>query len=110
MGGAMLFAGSATTTSAVVTYGLILGSMQGMNQAIQSTVYGHYFGRLHFGSIKGMASTIKVAGTAAGPLLLAVGFDLAGSYTPVLTVAAALPLLLAVVAPFISLVRDGRVR
>lgn len=109
MGAAMLWAGSVSTAGAVIGYGIVLGGMQGMNQAIQSTVYGHYFGRLHFGSIKGMATTIMVAGTAAGPLLLAFGLDLNGSYQPVLWVAASLPILLAVVTPFLPLVRDGRV-
>jgi MFS transporter, OFA family, oxalate/formate antiporter len=109
MGAAMLSATSVATTAAVIGYGVVLGGMQGMNQAIQSTVYGHYFGRLHFGSIKGMATTIMVAGTAAGPLLLAFGFDISGSYQPVLWMAAAIPLLLAAVAPFLPLMRDGRV-
>lgn len=109
MGAAMLSASSVATTGAVIGYGVVLGGMQGMNQAIQSTVYGHYFGRLHFGSIKGMATTIMVAGTAAGPLLLAFGFDLSGSYQPVLWIAAALPLLLGAVTPFLPLMRDGRV-
>lgn len=109
MGAAMLSASSVATTGAVIGYGVVLGGMQGMNQAIQSTVYGHYFGRLHFGSIKGMATTIMVAGTAAGPLLLAFGFDLNGSYQPVLWIAATLPLLLGAVTPFLPLMRDGRV-
>lgn len=109
MGTAMLAATSVSTTGAILAYGVVLGGMQGMNQAIQSTVYGHYFGRLHFGAIKGMATTVMVAGTAVGPLLLAFGFDQNGSYQPVLWFAAALPLILASVAPFLPLIREGRV-
>ncbi|MDF1596277.1 MAG: MFS transporter [Acidimicrobiia bacterium] len=110
MGVAMLGAGSVSTAGAVVVYGVVLGSMQGTSQAVQSTVYGHYFGRLHFGSIKGFASMITVGGSAAGPLLVAVGYDLAGSYEPVLALTAILPIGLAALAPFLRLTRDGRVR
>lgn len=51
MAAAMIIATSIRTTSAVVGYGVLLGGMQGMNQAVQSIVYGHYFGRLRFGAI-----------------------------------------------------------
>lgn len=106
---AMLVAPVASTASAVVGYGVVLGVIQGMNEAIQSTVYGHYFGRLHFGSIKGLATTILVAGTAAGPLVLAWGFDISGSYRPVLSITAALPLALALAAPFFPPLRGDRI-
>lgn len=109
MAAAMFSAGSVATTGAVIGYGVLLGGMQGMNQAIQSTVYGHYFGRLHFGAIKGLATTIMVAGTAGGPLLLAWGYDFSGGYQSVLWVAALFPLVMALVAPFLPLVRDGEV-
>lgn len=109
MAAAMFSAGSIATTGAVVGYGVLLGGMQGMNQAIQSTVYGHYFGRIHFGAIKGLATTIMVAGTAGGPLLLAWGYDFSGGYQSVLWVAALVPLLLSLVAPFLPLMRDGEV-
>lgn len=109
MAAAMLTAPSVATTAAVIGYGVLLGAMQGMNQAIQSTVYGHYFGRLHFGAIKGLATTIMVAGTAAGPLLVAWGFDLSASYQPVLWAASVLPLALAFVVPFLPLRREGRI-
>jgi MFS family permease len=106
---AMFVATSVSTANAVVGYGAVLGVIQGMNEAIQSTVYGHYFGRLHFGSIKGLATTIMVAGTAAGPLVLAWGFDLSGGYRPVLLISAALPLTLALVSPFLPPLRVERV-
>ncbi|MEX1279145.1 MAG: MFS transporter, partial [Acidimicrobiia bacterium] len=93
-----------------LAYGVVLGTMQGMSQALQTTVYAHYFGRLHIGAIKGLSTTILVAGTSVGPLLVALGFDAAGGYRPVLVAAAVAPAVLAVVAPFLPLVRDGRVR
>ena len=106
---AMLGAPHVATVAAVVAYGAVLGTMQGMSQALQSTVYAHYFGRLHLGAIKGLATTVTVAGTAAGPLLLAVGFEAAGSYTPVLAISAILPAALSVISPFLPLARGGRI-
>lgn len=78
--------------------GALLGSTQGLNAAIKASVHAHYFGRRHIGSIKGLASTISVAGTSAGPLVVAVGFDATGSYLTVLLACAALPLLTAFAA------------
>lgn len=106
---AMLAATSIASPTGVVVYGSVLGMMQGMSQAIQSSVYAHYFGRLHIGAIKGLATTITVAGTAAGPLILALGYDMSGSYTPVLIGSAVVPALLAVAAPFLPLARGGRI-
>ncbi|MFP3913627.1 MAG: MFS transporter [Actinomycetota bacterium] len=105
----MLTATAVSTAAGVIAYGAALGTMQGMNQAIQSTVYAHYFGRIHIGAIKGLATTVTVAGAAAGPLLLAVGFDLSGSYAPVLALSATVPALLALASPFLPLRREGRV-
>lgn len=109
MTAAMLAAPTVGTATAVVAYGAVLGTMQGMSQAVQSTVYAHYFGRLHIGAIKGLATTVTIAGTAAGPLLLALGYDASGSYAPVLAVSATVPALLAVASPFLPLTRDGRI-
>jgi len=97
-------------SGSLVLYGVLLGVMQGMMTAIGQTVYAHYFGRAHLGSIKGMVSTITVAGTALGPLAFAVGFEQSGSYRPVLTLAALAPLAIAVIAPWLRLFTPGGVR
>lgn len=109
MVGAMLTATSIASPAGVVVYGSVLGMMQGMSQAVQSTVYAHYFGRIHIGAIKGLATTVTVAGTAAGPLILAVGFDLSGSYAPVLALSAVVPAVLALASPFLPLKRGDHI-
>lgn len=106
---AMLTATSVTSPTGVIVYGSVLGVMQGMSQAIQSSVYAYYFGRLHIGAVKGMATTITVAGTAAGPLIVALGYDLSGSYGPVLAISAIVPAVLALASPFLPLMRGGRI-
>src|SRR5690606_101186 len=63
---AALLAGS----SAMFLYGALLGMTQGLNSAVKSSVHAYYFGRKHIGAIKGFASTLSVAGTAAGPLIV----------------------------------------
>ena len=58
----------------------------------------NYFGRAHFGAIRGMALTAQVGAQATGPLLAGVLHDLTGSYAKGLVTFAALSLLAAFVA------------
>jgi MFS family permease len=76
----------------------------------KANVFAHDFGRKHLGSIKGWVSSTLVFGSAVEPLVFALGYDLLGSYTSTLMTCALPPLGLAAVAPFLRLVRDGRVR
>lgn len=110
MAAVMLLATHVTAGPTLIVYGLLFGTMQGMSGAITSTVYPHYFGRAHQGAIKGVISTIGVAGTAAGPLLLALGFGASGSYRPVLTAAAFVPAAIALFAFSVRLVTPTGVR
>lgn len=77
-------------------YGVLLGTAQGMKGTITGSAYAYYFGRRHIGAIKGLATTLSVAGTAVGPVVLSFGKDLAGSYVPALLLAATPVLLLGV--------------
>jgi sugar phosphate permease len=106
---ALLFAPHVATVPMILAYGGVLGTMQGMSGTLQASVYAYYFGRKHIGSIKGFASTLTVFGSAFGPLLFAVGFETFGSYVLILAVSAVLPLLIAVVAPFLKLKQNGRI-
>lgn len=85
----------------VPVYGAVLGTAQGMHSALQAGVYAHYFGRRHYGAIKGIATTVSIAGTAVGPWLFALGFDLTGSTVTTLVACAALPLVVGLAAPFL---------
>jgi MFS transporter, OFA family, oxalate/formate antiporter len=110
MAGAVLLATHVSPGGMLIAYGVVLGTMQGMSGAINLTVYPHYFGRAHQGAIKGVVATITVAGTAAGPLLLALGQQFSGSYRPVLMVAALAPLVIGVVAQSLKLITEDSVR
>ena len=98
---AMLLVGSVSDMRGVILYGTVLGVMQGSWMPISASVYAKHFGRLHLGSIKGLVSTVGVAASALGPLLFSLGFDLFGSYGPVLLIASLLPLALIIAAPFV---------
>ena len=100
--GALALAPQVGGPQMMLVYGGLFGIFQGMQGAIQGSVYAHYFGREHIGSIKGFVTTLSVAGTAFGPFLFAVGLEVLGSYVPTLLLCALLPLTVAVAALFIK--------
>lgn len=107
---AIILAGRANTPELVLLYGAVLGLGNGMKGAIGGSVYAYYFGRKYLGAIKGSATTVTVGGTALGPFLYALGYEAMGSYVPVLLMTASVPLVLALLAPFLRPRRpDGTV-
>jgi MFS family permease len=97
---AILLAGVVDSPGLALLYGSLLGLANGIKGAVGGSVYAHYFGRRHLGAIKGAAITITVAGTAVGPLLYGLGYEVAGNYLPVLLASTVAPLAVALVAPF----------
>ena len=81
-------------------YGIVLGCLSGLQRTVSTVVYASYFGRLHLGAISGISSTILVAGSALGPLPMALARDLLGEYNQALHLLSILPLLLAIVSLF----------
>lgn len=83
-----------------VLYGLVLGAAGGSIRGIEAAAFARYFGPRHIGSIRGVATAINLASTAAGPLVLSVGRDLIGGYHLPVVCLAALPLGVAVLSVF----------
>lgn len=81
-----------------IFYGIILGTMSGLQRTISTVVWAKYFGRTHLGSITGLASTIMVAASALGPMPMGVARDWLGSYHEVLIVLSIIPLGLTVLS------------
>lgn len=52
-----------------------------------------YFGRPHFGAVKGITMSLVIAASALGPLPLALSKDLLGHYKPALMGLLVLPVL-----------------
>lgn len=94
-----------STTAEVWVYGGVFGVSQGMQQALLGSAYAHYFGRLHHGTIRGLANTVFIGGTAIGPALLALGPDFLSGFAPILWILTPIPLLLGVAA-FVGWIAD----
>ncbi|MES3628750.1 MAG: MFS transporter [Longimonas sp.] len=94
MGGAPF----ASTPTLVWAYGFLFGVAQGTQNALLGSAFAYYFGRAHHGSVRGFAATIFVAGTALGPVLLALGPDFLSSFTPVLWASAPLAVVVGLAA------------
>ena len=65
-------------------YALGFGLVMGGGAVIDSAVWTNVFGRAHQGSIRGFVMTVLVAGTAIGPVIFGLGYDIWGDYTGVL--------------------------
>ncbi|SDP63227.1 MFS transporter [Halobacillus aidingensis] len=86
-------------TGAVI-YGVVWGIVNGFERIVLSIVWPNYFGREHLGSIKGLAQTVMVLGSAFGPLPFGIFYDWFGGYQEILWVMIALPLLAAIFSLF----------
>lgn len=64
-------------------------------------VWPNYFGLKNLGSIKGLAQTVMVIGSALGPLPLAFAFEQFGSFNEAILMLMILPLL-GTIAAFMS--------
>lgn len=84
-----------------ILFGVVMGSMMGLQRTVSTVAWPTYFGRLHLGSIAGFASTILIAASALGPMPMGIARDLLGSYNLTLTILSIMPLSLAVVSLFI---------
>ncbi len=93
IGGAAMVATTGLATIAepgvlAAVYGLAGGLALGSIGSAATALMPKWFGVDHIGAIKGVATSIIVAGSAVGPLALSVGNDVAGSYVPVIVAAA----------------------
>jgi MFS family permease len=73
-------------------YALSFGLVMGGGGVIDSAVWTNVFGRAHQGSIRGFVMTVLVAGTAIGPVIFGLGYDMWGAYTGVLYLGIAISL------------------
>jgi MFS family permease len=94
-GGMMGLLPAVDTTIEVWAYGGVFGVTQGMQQALLGSAYAYYFGRLHHGTIRGLANTVFIGGTAIGPAVLALGPDLLSGFAPILWIVTPIPLAIA---------------
>jgi sugar phosphate permease len=84
-----------------LAYGVLFGANNAANITFFGYMWARYFGRRHLGSIQGAGQMIGVVGASAGPLPLAISFDLTGGYQEAMLMLAALPLICAILALFL---------
>jgi MFS transporter, OFA family, oxalate/formate antiporter len=97
----LVMAHSLDSVALAMTYGVLLGTVSGLQRIVSTVVWATYFGRRYLGTITGTTTTIMIAGSALGPMPLGIARDLLGSYNLALNISALLPLMLAVLALFL---------
>lgn len=90
--GAIALAGVLDSLSVILAYGTLVGLSIGISNALSASVWAHYFGRAHLGSIKGFVQTLAIVGTAIGPISYGLAYDWLGTYQSILRLSAILPL------------------
>ena len=89
---ALAAAGYVTPGWSAIGYGVAIGVAGNSFRILEATAFPACFGLTHIGAIRGVVHTLAVAGSAFGPVLLALGHQWAGSYRPVVLILTALPL------------------
>jgi MFS family permease len=87
-------------------FAVSLGTGQGIFMSVRSTLWVRYYGRAHLGKIRGTLTTVEVAASSTGPLLMGTAHDLFGSYNDILTVFAALTVPMIIVTLFATPPRE----
>ncbi|WP_337957770.1 MFS transporter [Guptibacillus spartinae] len=87
--------------SLAIVFAVIWGVIGGFERITLNIIWPNYFGREHLGSIKGIATTTMVIGSAFGPLPFGIAFDFFGGYTEILLMILIFPIL-GSIAAFLS--------
>ncbi|MGM7700395.1 MFS transporter [Pseudalkalibacillus sp. Hm43] len=76
-----------------ILFGIVWGIVNGLERITLSIIWPDYFGRKYLGSIKGIAMTTMVIGSAFGPLPYGFAFDLFGGYSEILLLTMIFPII-----------------
>lgn len=75
-----------------IAFGVMWGIVNGFERIVLNIVWPNYFGREHLGSIKGLAQTVMVTGSALGPLPFGIFYDWLGGYQEVIILTMIFPI------------------
>ncbi|MBN8237094.1 MFS transporter [Halobacillus kuroshimensis] len=84
--------------AAAVGFGCLWGVVNGFERIVLNIVWPNYFGRAHLGSIKGLAQTVMVIGSALGPLPFGIFYDWLGGYQEIIVLTVLFPVTATVLA------------
>ncbi|WP_349409805.1 MFS transporter [Pseudalkalibacillus sp. SCS-8] len=76
-----------------ILFGVVWGIVNGLERITLSIIWPDYFGRKYLGSIKGLAMTTMVIGSAFGPLPYGFAYDLFGGYSEILLLTMIFPII-----------------
>jgi sugar phosphate permease len=83
-----------------IIFGVVWGFIGGFERIVFGIIWPNYFGRKYLGSIKGVAMTMGVVGSAFGPLPFGVAYDIFGGYNEILLLMLIIPFLGSIAAIF----------
>lgn len=102
---AMLAVPAVSPGPSAVAYGMALGASGAAARSLEAGAFPRLFGLRHLGAIRGAVTGIGVASTALGPIALAVGRAMTGSYVGVLRGLILIPAFVAVLGVLAPLPR-----
>jgi MFS family permease len=76
-----------------IVFGALWGITGGLERITVTIIYPDYYGKEYIGSIKGVAMTVMVIGSAFGPLPFGIAYDLFGGYQEILLFVIIFPML-----------------
>lgn len=88
--GCLLWGLGVAGSSGPLLAAIFVGLAGGAEFDLVAYMTSRYFGLRHYGKLYGILFSSVIAGAAIGPLMFGFGFDILGSYAPVLITAAAL--------------------
>ncbi|ACB86281.1 MFS transporter [Natranaerobius thermophilus] len=77
----------------LILYAIMHGAFSSFEQVSTNVLWPNYFGRKHLGSIRGVATTAMVIGSALGPLPFGASYDIFGGYFEIIILMMFFPLL-----------------
>ncbi|WP_051189154.1 MFS transporter [Halalkalibacillus halophilus] len=95
---AILWLWQVQSTAGFIVYGVIWGVAHGFERITLNIVWPNFFGRTNLGSIKSIAQSVMVIGSALGPLPFGVFYDWQGGYSEILLLSLTLPAIAAIFA------------
>jgi len=91
-----------------IAYGVTVGAAGASARALEAASFPKLYGLAHIGSVRGVVTAISFGSTAFGPLALALGRDLTGSYELVLRLLLVFPAAVIVLGLFAPTPTRGR--
>jgi MFS family permease len=88
--GCLLWGIGVTGITGAFASAIFVGLAGGAEFDLVAYMTARYFGLRHYGKLYGILFSSVIAGAAVGPLMFGFGFDVAGSYAPILLISAAL--------------------